>query len=55
MQQLFVEIKLQALLVDMRSTKKLSHNHVKAVGYHHWFAVHSGASCKRDAQKPKSH
>lgn len=47
------EIKLQALLVDMRSTEKLSHNHVEAVVYHHGFAVHSRASFKRDTQKPK--
>lgn len=38
----------------MRSTKKLGNNHVKIVAYHHWFAVHSRASCKRDT-KIESH
>jgi len=43
------------LLVDMRSTKELSDNHVETVVYHHWFAVHSRASCRRDAHEQKSH
>lgn len=37
----------------MRSTKKLSHNHVKCVIYHHRLAVNGRTSCGRKAQKPE--
>lgn len=47
-------MKSQVLLVDMRSTEKLSHHHVKTVVYDHWFAVHSRARCKTDTQETRT-